>query len=157
MGSEPVDIVNKNSSDSAEEVFDSIHVIMHLFRSGQYHVLRGTGQSLTHMEGKILGFFARNPGGTLRDLVAHSGRDKGQLARLIKSLKDQGMLEARKCEGDRRSVCLHLTAGGCAVHQTLQQQLERLAEVAVTGLSTEERRQLIALLQKVRANLEPES
>jgi hypothetical protein len=37
------------------------------------------------MEGKVLGFFARHPGATQRDLAQHSGRDKAQLARLIKS------------------------------------------------------------------------
>jgi DNA-binding MarR family transcriptional regulator len=157
MSSKHVDIVNKKASDSPDEVFDSIHVVMHLFRSGQYRVLRDTGQNLTHMEGKILGFFARNPGGTLSDLVAHSGRDKGQLARLIRSLKDQGLLEARECDGDRRSMRLHLTSDGRAVHETLQRQLERLANVAVTGLSAEERQQFIALLHRVRANLEPVS
>ncbi len=157
MCSAQVDIVNEKPSDSPDEVFDCVHTVMHLFRSGQYRVLRDTGQHLTHMEGKILGFFARNPGGTLRDLVAHSGRDKGQLARLIRSLKDQGLLDAREDERDRRSVRLRLTSEGRVVHETLQRQVERLAKVAVTGLSAEERRQLITLLHRVRANLEPVS
>jgi DNA-binding MarR family transcriptional regulator len=152
-----VDIVNKNSHATAEDVFESIHTVMHLFRSAQYRVLHGGPHDLTHMEFKVLGFFARNPSATQSDLVAHSGRDKGQLARLISGLKERGFLRARADEGDHRSVRLHLTSGGRAVHQTLQRQGRRLSKVAVTGLSAEERRQLVALLHRVRTNLETAS
>jgi len=41
-----------------------------------------------------------------RDPVARLRQDKGQLARLIRSLKDQSLLEARTDAGDRRSVPL---------------------------------------------------
>jgi hypothetical protein len=34
------------------------------------------------MEGKVLGFFARHPGATQRDLAQHSGRDKAAVATL---------------------------------------------------------------------------
>ena len=79
----------KKTGPLADDVFASIHTIMHLFRAEQYRVLRKGGHDLTHMEGKILGFFIRHPGATLRDLVAHLKQDKGQLARLIRSLKNQ--------------------------------------------------------------------
>ena len=51
------------------------------------------------MEGKILGFFIRHPGATLRDLVAHLRQDKGQLARLIRSLKIRNCLKRRPTPG----------------------------------------------------------
>ena len=106
------------------------------------------------MEGKILGFFVRHPGATLRDLVAHLGQDKGQLARLIRRVKDQELLEAQADAADRRSVPLHPTREGRSVHQILQQQVRKLSEVAVKGLRASERRELLALLHKVRSNLE---
>ena len=91
--------VNKKTAEVADDVFESIHTVMHLFRSEQYRVLREGRYDLTHMEGKILGFFVRRPGATLRDLVAHLRQDKGQLARLIRSLKDQELLEAQTGAG----------------------------------------------------------
>ena len=94
--------VNKKTAEVADDVFESIHTVMHLFRSEQYRVLREGRYNLTHMEGKILGFFIRHPGATLRDLVVHLRRDKGQLARLIRSLKDQELLEGQTDAGDRR-------------------------------------------------------
>lgn len=154
MSRPSVDKVNKQAAASPEEVFEAVHTIMHLFRAEQYRALRHTGNELTHFEGKILSFFFRNPGATLSGLVLHTGRDKGQLARLIKSLREQGLLEAQEGGGDRRSVPLRLTAQGRAVHQTLQRQLGRVAKMALEGLGESDRAQLATLLQKLRANLE---
>jgi DNA-binding MarR family transcriptional regulator len=150
-----VDNVNSQFDRASDEAFDLIYAIMHLFRSRQYRGLRNGPHEMTHMEGKLLDFFARNPGATLSDLVAHSARDKGQLARLIKSLKEAGFLRSRKdAEKDRRSIGLELTPAGNTVHKNLQRQRQRLTKLAVNGLDGESRRQLLALLKKVRANLE---
>lgn len=149
------DIVNKKTAGKkSAEVFDAIHRIMHQFRSAQYRVLRDGPHELTHMEGKLLGYFSHHPDSTLRDLVAHLKQDKGQLGRLIKSLKEQGLLEGRSDEGDRRSVRLRLTAEGKKVHQTLQHQVGRLSDLAVEGLTAGQRAELVDLLQHVRTNLE---
>lgn len=146
--------VSKQETARADDVFASIHTIMHLFRSEQYRVLRKGHDHLTHMQGKILGFFMRSPGSTLRDLVAHMKQDKGQLARLIRSLKDQGLLEAQAGGRDRRSVPLQPTRQGRRIHQILQRRVRKLSEVAIQGLNAEERRQLVTLLDKVQSNLE---
>jgi DNA-binding MarR family transcriptional regulator len=146
--------VNKKAEPPADDVFASIHTIMHLFRAEQYRVLREGRYDLTHMEGKILGFFNRHPDATLRDLVAHLKQDKGQLARLIRSLKDHGLLESQAGARDRRSVPLRPTGEGRRVHQILQRQVRKLSEVAIKGLNTNERRQLVGLLDRVQSNLE---
>jgi DNA-binding MarR family transcriptional regulator len=146
--------VAEKTEPLADDVFASIHTIMHLFRAEQYRVLREGRYDLTHMEGKILGFFNRHPGATLRDLVAHLKQDKGQLARLIRSLKEHGLLAAQTGVGDRRSVPLRPTGEGRRVHQILQRQVRKLSEVAIKGLKTSERRQLAILLDKVQSNLE---
>lgn len=144
------------ANDAPDEVMECVHAVMHLFRAQQYRVLRGGAQELTHMDSKVLGFFARHPGGTQSDLAAHSGRDKGQLARLIGGLKERGLLQAQADETDRRTVRLSLTPQGRAAQQALQRQGRRVANAAVAGLSAEERAQLAALLRRVRANLEGE-
>jgi DNA-binding MarR family transcriptional regulator len=156
MEAPKVDLVNQKKNEP-DEVFEAIHTIMHLFRSEQYRALRDGHYDLTHMEGKILAFLARNSGATLSELVAHSGRDKSQLARLIKSLRQQGLLQGQNDKEDRRSVRLTLTSHGRAIHRSLQHQVGRLSKVAVTGLGAEELRNLVALLQKVRSNLEKPS
>lgn len=148
------DIINKRPGKKSAEVFDAIHRIMHQFRSAQYRVVRDGPYELTHMEGKLPGYFSHHPDATLRDPVAHLKQDKGQLGRLIKSLKEQGLLEGQSDEGDRRSVRLRLIAEGKKAHQTLQRQVGRLSDLAVKGLSAGERAALVDLLNQVRTNLE---
>lgn len=89
--------------------------------------------------------------------MAHSGRDKSQVARLVAGLKDRGLLGAQADEGGRRSVRLQLTPEGRAIQQDRRHQSRRISGVAVTGLSQEECRQLIALLQRVEENLKAAS
>lgn len=146
---------NVNHSDGAEpeHVLELIHTVMHQVRSQQYQVLRDGPHTITHMETKVLGFFGRHPGATQTDLAQHSGRDKAQLARLIKGLREQGLLDAQADTVDRRSVRLALTAQGRAVLDALEQASAHLAVQAVAGLSAAEQGQLLALLQRVRQNL----
>lgn len=139
---------------ASDDVLEAIHEVMHLYRARQYRVLRDGAGELTHLEGKVLGFFSRHPGASQRDLAEHSGRDKGQLARLIGGLKERGLIEATADEGDRRSAHLQTTAAGRAVQQALQRRSRRLSKAAVAGLSDEQRQQLFDLLQKVRTNIE---
>ncbi len=138
----------------ADDPLETMHAIVHLFRSRQLRGLRSAPHELAHMEMKALGYFARHPGATQSDLVAHSGRDKAQVARLIRALREAQLLEAAADEQDRRSTRLTLSAAGQEVFAGLHRQSGALGEVALAGLSDDERAQLIALLARVRANLE---
>ncbi|GHC86951.1 hypothetical protein GCM10007320_33090 [Pseudorhodoferax aquiterrae] len=106
------------------------------------------------MESKVLGFFARRPGATQSDLVQHTGRDKAQLARLIKGLRERGLLQGEADAADRRNVRLQPTAEGLAIQRALREQADALEKRAVEGLSEDEKARLIALLQRVQDNLD---
>jgi len=152
-----VDIVNNvgsGAASAAEAVIDLVHTVMHQFRSTQYQVLRDNAHQVTHMESKVMAFFARHEGATLSDLVAHSGRDKAQLAKLVKGLRERGLLDAETDAADRRSVRLRLSAAGRAVQAALHAEARVLNERAVGGLSAAERAQLVALLTRVKSNLD---
>lgn len=139
-----------------DDVLETIHAVMHLYRSRQYRELRDGPHDLTHMEFKVLAFFARRPGATQRQLVEHSGRDKAQIARLIQGLRNRGLLEGSADALDKRSVCLSLSAAGQAVYAEVAGQGRHLSEVAVRGFSAQEREQLQGLLARVEANLQGE-
>ncbi|MBP0598023.1 MarR family transcriptional regulator [Herbaspirillum sp. LeCh32-8] len=127
---------------------------MHLYRSSRSQAFREEERDITHMESRVLDYFARHPGATQSDLVLHSGRDKAQLTRLVRGLRDRGYLEAQEDEQDRRSVRLSLSAQG----QTLQRQLRKsgaqILQRAVEGLSAEQCEELVQLLQVMQGNLE---
>jgi len=153
-----IDIVNHlrehRPDPAADDVLELIHGVMHQYRSQQYRVLRDGPHDITHMESKVLGFFGRQPGATQSDLAQHSGRDKAQLARLIKGLRDRGLLVAEVDAADRRNVRLSLSADGQALQQALKQQAGRLGERAVAGFSAEEHQALLSLLRRVQGNLD---
>jgi len=153
----PIDNVNQQPAKplaaTGDELLELVHSVMHQVRSQQYQALRDGPLALTHMEGKVLGYFGREPGATQSDLVQHSGRDKAQLARLIKALRERGLLEGEADAADRRNLRLRLTADGQALLRTLQKQTRKVGVQAVAGLSIDERNELRALLQRLRDNL----
>jgi len=154
MNNTQVDNVNKKPRALPEEIFEAIHAVMHLFRTEQYRSFRDGPYELTHMEGRTLAFIARHPGATPKDLMEHSGRDKGQLTRLLKTLKEQKLVVEQANPSDKRSVRLSLSDKGAAIHKHLQNQVKRLANVAVKGFSTAEQETLDIWLRKVKTNLE---
>ena len=154
--------VDKVNQKGGEDPLEVMHAIVHLYRSQQMRGLRADREAetqsgsheLAHMEIKVLRFFGRHPGATQSDLVAHSGRDKAQVARLVKGLRDAGMLDATADEADRRSTRLTLSSAGQAVCEELRRQSGALGKKALAGLDTDEQARLMALLARVRANLE---
>jgi DNA-binding MarR family transcriptional regulator len=150
-----VDKVNHSRGRVEDELMELVHRVMHQYRAGQYAEVRSSLSDITHMEGRVLGFVGRNPETTLSDLARHSGRDKAQLARLIKALRERDLLRAEPDPADRRNVRLSVTATGQELLRLLQQHTRRLATSAVRGLDAGERAQLITLLRRVSENLEP--
>jgi len=160
MMRESIDKVNhKGRGDDSREasehdVLELIHSAMHRYRARQYRVLRDGPHDITHMDSRVLGYFDRHPGATQSDLAAHSGRDKAQLARLVKGLRERGLLDGVPDAADRRNLRMSLTAQGKAVQRTLQQAARRLSTQAVAGLDEAQRRQLVQMLEQVNANLD---
>lgn len=135
---------------AGDDVLEAIHAVMRLARALQHRAMRAQDSELSPMEGKVLGFFARHAGATLSDLATHSGRDKGQLARLVGGLRDRGLLQAVVDEHDRRVTRLHLAGPAQAQHETLMQLRRHLSQQAASGLSTQEHKQLLKLLAKIQ-------
>jgi DNA-binding MarR family transcriptional regulator len=143
-----------NHSPAAERVFDAIHTVMHLYRSGRMQALREQEHGITHMESRVLDYFARHPGATQSDLVLHSGKDKAQLTRLVRGLRDNGWLDAVEDAEDRRSVRLTLSTQGQALQRQLRKSGAQILQRAVQGLSPEQCEELVQLLQVMQSNLE---
>jgi DNA-binding MarR family transcriptional regulator len=151
-----VDNVNQPAEAAGAEadVLELVHAVMHQYRSLQYQALRDGAHGVTHMDSKVLGFFSRHPGATQSELAQHSGRDKAQLARLVAGLRERGLLEGAADDSDRRSLRLSLTEQGRAVQRALKQQARRITQRATAGLSAADRTTLLALLTRVKSNLE---
>ena len=150
----PLDNVNQAHGAAEDDILDLMHTVMHACRSLQNHLLRDFSIGITQMDTRVLRYFDRHPGATLSDLAHYSGRDKAQLTRLIKGLRDQGLLRSEVDESDRRSTRISLTAAGKAVQRSLRQQARQMSAKAVEGISASQQQQLRELLQRVSRNLE---
>ena len=148
------DNVNHSSRHGDADVLELIHTVMHQYRSQQFQALRHGAYDITHMESKVLAYFARHANTTQSDLARDSGRDKAQLARLIKGLKDRGLLDAITDESDRRNVRLSLSSAGEAILNELQTQAKHLTSKAIRGFSAQDQAQLSTLLRRVQQNLD---
>ena len=144
------------TSSPSHDPLELVHQVMHQVRALQRQALREEGDGdATPMEARVLGFFARHPGATLKELSEHSGRDKAQLARLIKGLRERGWLSGEADEADRRNQRLTLTPEGLAVHGRLRAVVQRISARAATDLAAADRQRLCELLGQLRDNLAP--
>lgn len=140
--------------DGADAVLDLVHTLMHQVRAQQYQPLQAGDLPLTHMEAKVLGFFGRRPMATQSDLAVHSGRDKAQLARLIKGLRERELLGAAPDPADKRNVLLFVSPQGQALLARLNHIGRAVSARASAGLTQAELATLQALLQRMRQNLD---
>ena len=77
----------------------------------------------------------------------------GAMTRLLDKLEARGILERVADPNDRRALHIHLTDAGKAIWRDIDQCGQRVREAALQGLDTGEREQLLALLERVRDNL----
>jgi DNA-binding MarR family transcriptional regulator len=135
------------------EVLDRLHSLMHGLRRHLQEAMRQDGEGLGPMEARCLAYFMRHDGATQSDLVHHSGRDKAQIARIVKALHERGLLHSRPDPDDGRSQRIGVTAEGQALQRKMQQHRARFEKAMVAGLDEKERAALLALLQRLQDNV----
>jgi DNA-binding MarR family transcriptional regulator/GNAT superfamily N-acetyltransferase len=85
-------------------------------------------------------------GATARDLRARLGLDSGHLARQLRRLEDDGLVELAPDEADRRRRTVRLTAKGRGFRAKLDHRSEQLADRLVAPLTDRQRERLTEAL-----------
>jgi DNA-binding MarR family transcriptional regulator len=140
-----VDSVNQIDDDA---LFELLHEVFHRMRAALQAAIGEDEAGLAGMEARALAFVARHEGTTAGELVKRSGRDKGQVARLVARLTELGLI-ARTEGDDRRSYTLHLTAEGKAAHRRIERKRNRAAAAMFRSLSAADRASLAGLLRRL--------
>lgn len=73
------------------------------------------------------------------------------ITRLIDRLEQAGLISRERCSPDRRQVLCRINERGLALLDALEEQVDGAVDRAVSLLDEREQRQLIALLDRVRA------
>ncbi len=83
------------TTHAASDVFEAMHELLHVYRAHMVRTLAAVEPDLTLNEVRALMFVGRHPGASQKELVAHSGADKAQVARMVGLLQDKGWLESQ--------------------------------------------------------------
>jgi DNA-binding MarR family transcriptional regulator len=101
----------------------------------------------------LLRFVARDEGRSQQALGEMLRIPPSRMVALVDQLEERGLLERRPNPTDRRARALHVTAEGRRLMgRAMQRALAHEGRMG-TSLSAEERQQLVALLQKLAAEM----
>ena len=139
---------------STPDVFEAMHDLLHAYRAHMVRAMASVHPELTMNEVRALMFIGRHPGATQKELVRHSGHDKAQIARLLSLLEEKGWLQRAPSAEDKRSRCLSLSAEGQALVEALRASRQKLTRELLQGCDAATLEQLMALLARVRSNLD---
>ena len=114
--------------------------------------LANAGHDLTFSQFIAIKKLATGTAG-VTDLARAADLNPGAMTRLLDKLEARGILERVADPNDRRALHIHLTNAGKAIWRDIDQCGQRVREAALQGLDTGEREQLLALLERVRDNL----
>jgi len=109
------------------------------------------GLSLGHS--KALVMLSRNEGTTQARLAELSETDPMTLVRILDRMEGDGLLERRADPADRRAYRLHLKPAAKPVLEEIFRIADHVRSEGLTGLTNEERLQLVDLLERMHANL----
>ena len=108
---------------------------------------------ITRAQWLVLTRLHRHPGASLSELAERMEVEKATAGRMIDRLVANGWVARRTQRDDRRVRRVYLTPEAERVHKRIWRVAEATVEDALTGLSAQESKQLMALLQRVKKTL----
>lgn len=117
--------------------------------------LDGTGRpfGITGAQLRVLLLVTRTPGLNQTALAALLEVEAITAGRMVDRMVAADLIERRSDPEDRRVWLIHPTEAGAKLVDGLDDQLNTMLETALTGLDGGERETLVALMERVRANL----
>ena len=113
--------------------------------------LRRSGSNLTPSQARVIFTIGDTDGMTCKDIGDITLITKGTLTGVVDRLEEKGLVERWSVEGDGRKTIVALTKRGEKVYETEYPRHIAFLKEKFDGLSAGDRKQAIALLQKVRA------
>ena len=101
----------------------------------------------------VLYLVSLNPGINVKALSAAIGVDQSTLVPTLNVCEERGWIRRRRSNTDRRVTVLELTKAGERSLQLAGKMLDAHEAWVTSGLSDNQRRQLLALLRKIRSNV----
>ncbi len=101
----------------------------------------------------VLSVIGLNPGMSQNDLAATLVFKKSAITKLVKDLEAKGLIERVRGETDKRFNALHLTDGGRARYERINELISAQNAALLEPFSEQERTQMFTLLNRLYAHL----
>ncbi|WP_201840423.1 MarR family winged helix-turn-helix transcriptional regulator [Microvirga zambiensis] len=137
----------------SEDVADLLSELSRQFRVELRQAMNLDKAQTTPFQNEVLACVGRNPGANPNSLSDITGRDKGQITRIIAELEILGLLRREKSASDRRSVSVNLTQSGEEVFQRVLAKRAALSDKMLSSLSAKDRSALVEMLRRMRSDL----
>jgi DNA-binding MarR family transcriptional regulator len=141
------------ADDLPQQGLEALLELFAAMRGRLRDALRDSPGALAPMHQRMLRHCLQHPGASQQALAQASGRDKGQIARLIKELETQGLLVREADPSDGRMQRLRVTAAGRAAHQRFRKQEAVIARRMFEAMTAGEIEGLIDQLGRLRETL----
>ena len=147
--------MTKRPTTRQRAALDALLSLFGGMKQAMRHQLQGDGTPATApMLLRMLQLCQRQPGITQQGLALITGRDKGQVARLVKELLDDGLLLREEHPDDRRSHRLMPTVAGLAAVERFEAAEAGVADLLFGELSLAELAALTDQLCRLKDRLD---
>ena len=138
---------------SGEALLDQLNNIIYAAAARLRADMDAAGIALAPLEAVALSYLQNNPGATQAEFVQYIGRDKAQVARIIKPVIERGLVVALPDEQDRRLNRLWLTQAGQSLHRRASKIRAGLAERMLEDFDPAKRAKLGRMLDRIAGRL----
>ncbi|HTN94394.1 MAG TPA: MarR family transcriptional regulator [Gallionella sp.] len=134
-----------------EQFAESLHMVAHAWRTELDRRLRPSGFS--HSRWLLLLQLSRHDGCTHRELAQHMGIEAATLVRLVDRMEQEGLLQRRGSDTDRRVKHLKLSAAGKKAVEHIRSHAAVLRREILSGSSKQDIGISIEVLSRIRNQL----
>ncbi|MET4158624.1 MarR family transcriptional regulator [Agromyces sp. PvR057] len=110
-------------------------------------------RELSHAQSFVLGYLVQNPGAIQRDIAQITRTSAASVTSLLQGLERRGLVERRTDAGNERSKRVYATDAGAELISGFESAMAAADETILAPLNPTERAELLALLQKITAEL----
>jgi MarR family transcriptional regulator, organic hydroperoxide resistance regulator len=141
----------------ASEDGDPHTVVRRLIQAAKAHRARAAMQlsqiGLYPGQDAVLALLGQRDGLTMGEVAEALAIQPPTVTKMVSRLSAAGLVERRAVEGDQRKASVHLTPSGRSKLDQIDAIWQDLEENALTGIETDRRRRLSALLAAIEQNL----
>lgn len=117
--------------------------------------LKDTG--LTMGQPKVLDYLGEHNGASQKEIAAGCHIEAGSLTSVLNRMEENGLVQRRTLNGNRRSYFVFLTEEGEKLYKVVQEAFTDLEKEAFCGISEEERKQFMKTFLQIYKNVEEKS